>query len=71
MSKEEIKTDKDKLIEEMNQLSNNFEKNKERMVEIAKILLTDHYGYLPRKHKTQCQIQFTKPTSDANDAEKK
>lgn len=37
------KTEKDKLVQELNQLSENFEKNKERMVEIAKILLTDHY----------------------------
>ena len=36
-------TEKDKLVQELNQLSENFEKNKERMVEIAKILLTDHY----------------------------
>ena len=36
------------LVEELNELSTNFEKNKERMVEIAKILLTDHYKYLPR-----------------------
>jgi hypothetical protein len=36
------------LIEELNNLSTNFEKNKDRMVEIAKILLTDHYKYLPR-----------------------
>ena len=39
------------LIEELNNLSTNFEKNKDRMVEIAKILLTDHYKYLPRKNK--------------------
>ena len=39
------------LINELNDLSSNFEKNKERMVEIAKILLTDHYKYLPRKNK--------------------
>jgi len=39
------------LIDELNDLSSNFEKNKERMVEIAKILLTDHYWYLPRKNK--------------------
>jgi hypothetical protein len=32
-----------RLIDELNDLSSNFEKNKERMVEIAKILLTDHY----------------------------
>lgn len=42
--KEEYKN----LIEELNNLSTNFEKNKDRMVEIAKILLTDHYKYLPR-----------------------
>ena len=36
------------LVEELNELSTDFEKNKERMVEIAKILLTDHYKYLPR-----------------------
>lgn len=41
---EEYKT----LVEELNNLSTNFEKNKDRMVEIAKILLTDHYKYLPR-----------------------
>jgi len=45
------KTEKDKLVQELNQLSENFEKNKERMVEIAKILLTDHYWYLPKKDK--------------------
>ena len=42
--KEEYKS----LVEELNELSTNFEKNKDRMVEIAKILLTDHYKYLPR-----------------------
>lgn len=47
MDKAEVR----ELIEELNDLSSNFEKNKERMVEIAKILLTDHYWYLPRKNK--------------------
>ena len=42
--KEEYKS----LVEELNELSTDFEKNKDRMVEIAKILLTDHYKYLPR-----------------------
>ena len=42
--KEEYKS----LIKELNELSTNFEKNKDRMVEIAKILLKDHYKYLPR-----------------------
>lgn len=45
--KEEYKT----LVEELNNLSTNFEKNKERMVEIAKILLTEHYWY-KRKDKS-------------------
>ena len=42
------KSEKDKLIQELNELSTDFKKNKERMVEIAKILLTEHYKYLPR-----------------------
>ena len=39
------KTEKDKLIEELNQLSENFEKNKQRMIEIARILLAEHFNY--------------------------
>ena len=39
----EKETEKQKLIAELNQLSENFEKNKQRMIEIAKILLHDHY----------------------------
>ena len=39
------KTEKDKLIEELNQLSSNFEKNKSRMIEIPKILLAEHFNY--------------------------
>ena len=35
--------EKEALINELNQLSENFEKNKQRMVEIAKILLSEHY----------------------------
>ena len=42
--KEEYKS----LVEELNNLSTDFEKNKDSLVEIAKILLTDHYKYLPR-----------------------
>ena len=44
----EKKSEYNKLVEELNQLSDNFEKNKDRMVEIAKILLTEHYWYLSR-----------------------
>lgn len=39
--KEEYKS----LVEELNELSTNFEKNKDRMVEIAKILLAEHFNY--------------------------
>jgi hypothetical protein len=39
----EKKSEYDKLVEELNQLSDNFEKNKDRMIEIAKILLSEHY----------------------------
>ncbi len=43
--KEEYKS----LVEELNELSTNFEKNKDRMVEIAKILLAEHFNYKPKK----------------------
>ena len=39
--KEEYKS----LVEELNNLSTDFEKNKDRMVEIAKILLAEHFNY--------------------------
>ena len=42
--KEEYKS----LVEELNKLSEDFPATKDRMVEIAKILLTEHYWYLPR-----------------------
>jgi hypothetical protein len=47
----EKKSEYKELINELNQLSNNFEKNKSRMIEIAKILLSEHYGY-KRKEKS-------------------
>ena len=40
--------EKDKLVEELNRLSEWRPWTKERMIEIAKILLRDHYWYLPR-----------------------
>lgn len=46
--KEEYKS----LVEELNKLSTDFEKNKDRMVEIAKILLSEHYWY-KRKDKSE------------------
>ena len=39
------KSEKDKLVKELNELSTDARKNKERMVEIAKILLADHYWF--------------------------
>ena len=36
---------KEELIKELNQLSENFEKNKQRMIEIARILLAEHFNY--------------------------
>ena len=41
----EKETEKQKLIAELNQLSENFEKNKQRMIEIARILLAEHFNY--------------------------
>ena len=56
-----------KLIEELNDLSSNFEKNKERMVEIAKVLLTDHYWYLPRKNKQWSNVKDAEKKSAEDD----
>lgn len=56
-----------KLIEELNDLSSNFEKNKERMVEIAKVLLTEHYWYLPRKNKQWDNVKDAEKSSPQND----
>lgn len=39
------------LVTELNELSEEFPKNKDRMVEIAKVLLAEHYGYLPSSNK--------------------
>ena len=63
MDKEEAR----KLIDELNELSSNFEKNKERMVEIAKILLTDHYWYLPRKNKQWKTVKDAEKKSAEDD----
>ena len=56
------------LVEELNNLSTDFEKNKDRMVEIAKILLTDHYKYLPRnKNKQWNNVKDAEKSSPQND----
>ena len=49
------KSDKDKLIAELNQLSENFKENKERMIEIAKTLLAEHFNYKPKKKWTDVE----------------
>jgi len=43
---------KDELVQELNQLSNDFPKNKSRMVEIAKVLLARHYWYTRKEEKS-------------------
>ena len=47
--------DKSELIAELNQLSENFEKNKQRMIEIARILLAEHFNY-QRKDKWEDNV---------------
>jgi hypothetical protein len=37
------KSEKDNLVNELKQLSQDTKHNKQRMIEIAKILLADHY----------------------------
>ena len=44
--KEEYKS----LVEELNKLSENFPATKDRMVEIAKILLAEHFNYIPKEN---------------------
>ena len=48
----EKKSEYKELINELNQLSEDFPATKDRMVEIAKILLTEHYWY-KRKEKSE------------------
>ena len=43
--KEEYKS----LVEELNKLSEDFPDTKERMVEIAKVLLSEHFNYYRKK----------------------
>ena len=48
------KSEKDKLVKELNELSSNAKENKARMIEIAKILLAEHYWY-NKKHEESKQ----------------
>ena len=63
----EKKSEYNKLVEELNQLSENFPATKDRMVEIAKILLTEHYKYLPRKNKQWDNVKDVEKSSPQND----
>lgn len=56
MNSKKINKEKDELIKEMNELSDitwlseeQRAKNKARMIEIAKILLSEHYWYWKKK----------------------
>ena len=48
------KSEKDALVKELNELSADARKNKARMIEIAKILLAEHYWY-NKKHEESKQ----------------
>ena len=63
----EKKSEYKELINELNQLSENFPATKDRMVEIAKILLTEHYKYLPRKNKQWNNVKDAEKSSPLND----
>ena len=45
--------EKEALIKELNELSQDALHNKERMIEISKILLADHYWFTREKNKDQ------------------
>ena len=49
----EKKSEYKELINELNQLSENFPATKDRMVEIAKVLLKEHYGYERKEKKSE------------------
>ena len=46
---EQMKEEYKSLVEELNELSEDFPATKDRMVEIAKILLAEHFNYKPKK----------------------
>lgn len=49
-------SEKDALVKELNELSTDARKNKQRMIEIAKILLAEHYGFT-RKPKKESDLE--------------
>ena len=62
------KSEKDNLVRELNELYVDPKKNKERMIEIAKILLADHYWF-NRNYNSNGNIWRTKATTDRWDKE--
>ena len=50
------KSEKDALVQELNELSTDARKNKPRMIEIAKILLAEHYWFT-RKPKKESDLE--------------
>ena len=49
-------SEKDALVQELNELSTDARKNKPRMIEIAKILLAEHYWFT-RKPKKESDLE--------------
>ena len=62
------KSEKDNLVRELNELSVDPKKNKARMVEIAKILLADHYWFT-RNNNSNGNIWRTEKKNSRGDKE--
>lgn len=56
-------SDKNALIQELNNLSEWRPDTKERMLEIAKVLLTDHFNYYPKKSDAKSMRTTTKSST--------
>ena len=56
-------SEKNALIQEFNNLSEWRPDTKERMLEIAKVLLTDHFNYYPKKSDAKQSKHATKSST--------
>jgi hypothetical protein len=56
-------SEKNALIQELNNLSEWRPDTKERMLEIAKVLLTDHFNYYPKKSNDKSMKSRTKSST--------
>ena len=56
-------SEKNALIQELNNLSEWRPDTKERMLEIAKVLLTDHFNYYPKKSDAKSMRTTTKSST--------